>query len=105
MRAADITTIICVSIAGASVAQESVAQVQVPGAGAELIEEQIITGSHIVRDSYDTPTPVTVFGAEDLEMSANTSLLGALDTLPALSGSQTNGVSHGRQGESLGGMQ
>jgi len=105
MRAADITTIICVSIVGASVAQESIAQVQDTRAGAEVIEEAIITGSRIVRDGYDTPTPVTVFGAAELGMSANPSLLGALDTLPALSGSQTNGVSHGRQGESLGGMQ
>lgn len=111
MRAADITTAICFSIAGASAAaaQESVAQVPADSAGLQsasgVIDDMVVTGSRIVRTGYDAPTPVTVFGAEELEMSASPNLLTALDALPVLSGSQTNGVSHGRQGESLGGMQ
>jgi outer membrane receptor protein involved in Fe transport len=69
------------------------------------VDEVFVTGSRIIRSGYDAPTPVTVFGAAEIDKSADPSLLGALGSIPALSGSQTNGVSHGRQGESLGGMQ
>jgi iron complex outermembrane receptor protein len=64
-----------------------------------------VTGSRIVRGGYEAPTPLTAINAEDLQKSPDSSLLVALAALPALTGSQTNGVSHGRQGESLGGVQ
>ncbi len=104
MRAANITTAICFSVIGASAAQESVAQVQ-PDTTSSQVDEVFVTGSRIVRAGYDAPTPTTVLGAAEIEMSADPRLLGALEVLQALTGSQTNGVSHGRQGESLGGMQ
>jgi iron complex outermembrane receptor protein len=103
IRARKITTTISLALAAAAAAQESVAQAQV--APASGIEEVSVTASRIVRDGYDSPTPQTVFNFADIEKSADPALLGALSTIPALSGSQTNGVSHGRQGESLGGMQ
>ena len=67
--------------------------------------EVVITGSHIIREGYESPTPLTVLGAEALEKSADSTLLGTLNTLPALAGSQTSGVTAGRQGESLSGIQ
>ncbi len=69
------------------------------------LDEVAVTGSRITRDGYEAPTPLTIIGIEDIEKSADSNLLVALGSLPALSGSQTNGVSHGRQGESLGGVQ
>lgn len=98
IRAPFIKTAICFSIAAACAAQ---AQQQAPAG----IEELSVTASRIVRNGYDSPTPQTVIGVAELQKSADPGLLGAMSSIPALSGSQTNGVSHGRQGEGLGGMQ
>ncbi len=67
--------------------------------------EVVITGSHIVREGYESPTPLTVLSADTLEKSADPNLLATLDTLPAVTGSQTAAVTSGRQGESLSGIQ
>ena len=57
------------------------------------LEEIIITGSRIVREGYEAPTPLTVVGVEVLERSAEISLSTLLNTMPAVTGSsmQTNG--------------
>lgn len=104
MRVSKIASAICLSLVGTSAAQQSFAQAP-PQAGSSPVDEVFVTGSRIVRAGYDAPTPTTVLGADEMEMSATPTLLGVMDTLPALAGTQTNGVSHGRQGESLGGMQ
>ena len=67
--------------------------------------EVVITGSRIVREGYEAPTPLTVLSADALEKSPDSTLLGTLNTLPALAGSETGGVTAGRQGESLSGIQ
>jgi iron complex outermembrane recepter protein len=67
--------------------------------------EVVVTGSHIVREGYESPTPLTVLGAEEIEKSADPNLLGTLNALPAISGSQTGTLTQGRQGESLSGVQ
>src|SRR6185295_4284819 len=36
-------------------------------AQAPAVEEIVVTGSRIVRDGYEAPTPVTVVGAEQLQ--------------------------------------
>src|SRR5262245_5291734 len=99
-----ISTAISFAIAASAAAQEALAQGAAPRA-AGAVEEIAVTASRIVRDGYDSPTPQTVLSMTEIEHSADPALLNALSTIPALSGSQTNGVSHGRQGESLGGMQ
>src|SRR3954466_7351089 len=55
-------------------------------AQAPAIEEVIVTGSRIVRDGYEAPTPVTVVGSEQLEQAAKPNVFDAIATLPAFSG-------------------
>jgi hypothetical protein len=38
------------------------------------VEEIVVTGSRIVRDGYEAPTPVTVMPVEDLKAAAPTTL-------------------------------
>src|SRR4051812_26992134 len=103
-------------LSGAALAQDSPAEMDAtmaddagPASGYDSsgdVETTVtVTGSRIVRGGYSAPTPLTAINSEELQKSADSSLLVALAALPALSGSQTNGVSHGRQGESLGGVQ
>lgn len=48
-------------------------------------DEQItVTGSRIVRSTFETPTPVTVLSVEDLEKSSPSTLAAALNNQPAL---------------------
>ncbi len=47
----------------------------------------IVTGTRVVRDGYEAPTPVTVLGGEEIERKASTSISDQLAQLPALAGS------------------
>ena len=51
------------------------------------VEEVVVTGSRIVREGYEAPTPLTVFGAEQMEQNASGNLMNMLSNIPALSGS------------------
>lgn len=62
------------------------------GAGeaqAQSVEEIVVTGSRIVRDGYDAPTPVSVLGAEELAARAPLNIADAVNDLPAFAGSRT----------------
>ena len=56
-------------------------------ASAGPVEEVVVTGSRIVREGYEAPTPLTVVGVEQLQASANSGLINYLADIPALSGS------------------
>ncbi|MBX7197814.1 MAG: TonB-dependent receptor [Rhodospirillaceae bacterium] len=63
------------------------AQTAAPQAAQEpALEEVVITGSRIVRDGYEAPTPVTVVGSEQLESAAKPNVFDAISYLPAFSG-------------------
>jgi outer membrane receptor protein involved in Fe transport len=62
------------------------------GAG---IQEVVITGSHIARGGYDTPTPVTVMGQDELKARAPQSIAEFVNTLPSIRGSATTDNSGG----------
>jgi len=51
------------------------------------IESIVVTGSRIVRDGFQAPTPVTVMGSEEFDMSATTNAADMVNTMPAFSGS------------------
>ena len=68
------------------------------------IEEVVVTGSRIVRDGYDAPTPLTVVSAETLQETAATNIADVLHTIPAFAGSttpQSNFTSVSAQGAGL----
>jgi iron complex outermembrane receptor protein len=49
----------------------------------------IVTGSRVVRDGYQAPTPVTVLGKDTLDAMGKTNIADALNQLPQLSQSVT----------------
>jgi iron complex outermembrane receptor protein len=49
----------------------------------------VVTGSRIVRDGYQAPTPTTVLGIEQLQATAPANIADAVNSLPQLGGSTT----------------
>ena len=72
----------------ALVAAPALAQTAKPAQSASesAVEEVVVTGSRIVREGYESPTPLTVIGSEALTNNADPNLLAALATTPAISG-------------------
>ncbi|MES2295040.1 MAG: TonB-dependent receptor [Pseudomonadota bacterium] len=67
------------------------------------IETVVVTGSRVQRDGYESPTPVSIVSADEISKSATPNIADFVNTLPAVSGSQTptvtsNQVGAGRQG-------
>ena len=65
--------------------------------------EIIVTGSRIVRDGYDSPTPVSVLSTADIQTQAPTNLADFVNQMPAIAGSSTpatsgNSISGGTAG-------
>ena len=71
--------------AGPALAQNAPKQ----AASDAAVEEVVVTGTRIVREGYESPTPLTVIGTEALTSNADANLLGALITVPAVSGAST----------------
>ena len=55
----------------------------------ESVEEIIVTGSRLARSGYDTPTPVTVVGIEQIEADAPHNIADIVNQLPSVVGSST----------------
>ncbi len=53
------------------------------------IEEIAITGSRISRDGYDSPTPVSVLNADEIEAVAPSNIADFVNTLPSVQGIQS----------------
>jgi iron complex outermembrane receptor protein len=58
-------------------------------AQAPAVEEIVVTGSRVVRDGYEAPTPVSVVGIEALQTAATSNLADSINQLPVLQGSST----------------
>ncbi len=67
----------------------NVAMAQDQTAQAPALESIIVTGSRIVRDGFEAPTPVSVLSADDLTIIATPNIADAVNRLPALQGSVT----------------
>jgi outer membrane receptor protein involved in Fe transport len=67
--------------AGSVAAQETAAP------GGDTLGEVTVTGSRIVRDGYEAPTPVSVLGTEQLNRMAVTNIADAVNRLPVFAGS------------------
>jgi len=53
------------------------------------LEEMVITGSRIVRDGYQAPTPLAVVDVAALESSGTSNIADYVNTMPVFSGSST----------------
>ncbi len=53
------------------------------------VEEVVVTGSRIIREGFEAPTPLTVVSAEQIQTAAGSNLAEFVNTMPAFSGSTT----------------
>lgn len=74
----------------------------VEDAGASSARDIIVTGTRVVRDGYNQPTPVTVAPTTELEKATPTNLADAINKLPQFANSvspQSNSQLQGNSGE------
>ncbi|MGE3476558.1 MAG: TonB-dependent receptor [Rhodospirillaceae bacterium] len=57
------------------------------------IDEIVVTGSRVVRNGYEAPTPVTVAGTGEIRSAGTINIADFVNTLPSLAGSATPGNS------------
>jgi outer membrane receptor protein involved in Fe transport len=82
------------AVSTAAIAQEQLAQAQPAAADGASLDEIVVTGSRVVRDGYEAPTPVSVLGAAELQNMATANIADAVNRLPALANSlSTRGTS------------
>lgn len=89
-------------ISSAAVAQSGTPAEQAAAKEPERAEITV-TGTRVVRDGYNSPTPVSVVGADEIARSATPNIADYVNTMPAVSGSSTprtttTQVGAGRQG-------
>ncbi len=65
------------------------AEASAPQAAAEDLEEVVITGSRIVRDGYEAPTPLAVVDVSALNSSSTSNIADYVNTMPVFAGSST----------------
>ena len=98
------TVIAMMMLSGNAFAQQQAQAGQTSTAApTSTVEEVVVTGSRIVREGYEAPTPLTVVGVEELQKSADSNLLNIMATMPAVSGavsaqSGISGLSPGNAG-------
>jgi iron complex outermembrane receptor protein len=90
-------------------AQSTSAEMTVPAAAAASavnppLDEVVVTGSRVVRDGYEAPTPVTVIGVEQLQQAPTQHISDFVTRLPAFGGGMSttsggNEISEGRQSQ------
>ena len=85
-------------------AQAAMAQEQQVAQADTGVESVSVTGTRVVRDGYNAPTPVTVIGSEQIEATAPANLAQFVDQLPALMGSTTADTSAGSLSNGLAGV-
>lgn len=78
------TPVLATIMAGGNAAAQ-----QQSAAAASEVEEIVVTGSRIVRDGYQAPTPVSVIGLEEMQNQATSNLADFVNTLPSLAASTT----------------
>ena len=66
---------------GAALASSSAAQAQTAPA-ATPVDEIVVTGTRVVRDGYQAPTPLTVMDAEQIRAAAPANVADSVNVLP-----------------------
>ncbi len=108
-RAAFLTTVSSLALVSASVAGLNAARAQTPApqsAQAPAVEEIVVTGSRVISNGYEAPTPVTVMSTAQIEQANQPNIADFVGQLPAFGGdnegshSGGNSISTGKQGQS-----
>jgi iron complex outermembrane receptor protein len=86
-----------VVVARVAALQEAAAPAAAPAPAADAPEEEpvseheeiVVTGTRVVRDGYEAPTPVSVVTSEQLQTNPGLNLFDYVNMMPALAGSTT----------------
>ena len=78
-----------VSVTALALAFGGSAYAQTPAPQAAPVEEIVVTGTRVVRDGYEAPTPLTVVGVEQIQNSATPNIADFVNTLPSMAGAAT----------------
>jgi outer membrane receptor protein involved in Fe transport len=70
----------------------------------DLVDEIIVTGTRIVRDGFQSPTPVTVLGEEAMDTAAPENVADLVNDLPSVVGSATPQTSNLQFSSGLAGL-
>src|SRR3954466_2692819 len=103
-KLAHVTTSVAAILAATFAAGSARAQQAAPQAAqAPATEEIVVTGTRVIRDGYEAPTPLTVVGVEQVQQAATNNTIDYLTTLPSMAGnytpqSSTQNVSSGTAG-------
>ncbi|MBX7199408.1 MAG: TonB-dependent receptor [Rhodospirillaceae bacterium] len=86
-----LTTTSALAILASACPEMAYAQTPAPqNAQAPAVEEIVVTGTRVVRDGYEAPTPLTVVGVQELQASAVPEIADYLSTLPTFAGGRPN---------------
>lgn len=66
--------------------------------------EITVTATRVIRDGYSAPTPLTVFGEEDIERAGEANVFSAAVQLPSLAGSNSTSTFGTTQSTGTGGL-
>jgi iron complex outermembrane recepter protein len=77
-----------------------------PASAAQVVPEVVVTGSRVVRNGFNAPTPTSVITAQDIQATAFPNVADVLNQLPQVWGSQSptsngNQVSAGTGGQNI----
>lgn len=92
---ASLTCVAFGSAAFAQIAPEPATVVEEQPADSDVAAQITVTGSRIVRDGYDAPTPVNVVTEAELKSEPQASIGDYVSTLPAVRGSQSSSTNSG----------
>ena len=88
MSTTALSTVIAVAATSTAALAQTAAKPGQTGAAPTSVEEVVVTGTRIVREGYEAPTPLTVVGAEQLQTNASANITDYLNSMPAISGNR-----------------
>lgn len=68
------------------------------------VDEIVVTGTRVVRDGYEAPTPVSVLGMDELNAMAVTNIADAVNRLPSFGAGLTSRNTSGSVSGGIGGL-
>ena len=92
------------SLAAVFAASGAAAQSAQQAQGAAVAEEIVVTGTRVIRDGYEAPTPVSVLGTEELNAMAVTNIADAVNRLPSFGAGLTSRNTSGSVSGGIGGL-
>ena len=88
-----LTTVSALALAATAMTAPANAQQPAAQSAQEDLGEVIVTGSRIIREGYEAPTPLTVVDAGAIETSPTSNVADFLNTMPVFAGSAAPGNS------------